>query len=298
MGENTEANYGEAGGEQRQSPAPPEEEQQYQPEDAKGRQRKTGEHPANGKKHSLWRRFRETRIANQANIVFSLLIVVATISYAIIAGVTLHVMRVGMRSTSDQTERLIQEAEGIKVQLDQSVQQNKTALEQTLSQSKQALDATIASARTDQRAWMDIIINAPSAFQEDRPFVTTAEMKNLGKTPAKNIQVGRLFEGVPPSTQTVFDDTRLTFSKAGMLPPQGPSTMPVEINPGNPDELLGKERFEAIRDRALVVYFWGLIKYDDVFGFHHWLKFCYIYNVAHRRFNLVSRHNDIDEETR
>lgn len=163
---------------------------------------------------------------------------------------------------------------------------------------KLALDTSTAAARTDQRAWMDIIINRPPSFQPDKSFSTTAEMKNLGKTPAKNIKFGDRFEGIPPSLHPIFNDDTLAFVDAGMLPPQGPATRPVEITPGKPDDPLGQGRFEAIRDGNIVAYYWGLIKYDDVFGFHHWLKFCYIYNVPHRQFNLVSMHNDIDPENR
>ncbi len=172
------------------------------------------------------------------------------------------------------------------------------AMEDSVGQAKQGLDVSIEASRTDQRAWMDMIINAPPNFQEDRPFTTSAQMKNLGKTPAKRIMLGYIFEGITPSTNPLFDDHRLKFINAGMLPPQGPATLSVEITPGKPDELLGKGRFEAIREGKIVVYYWGLITYDDVFGFHHWLKFCYIYNVAHRRFDLVATHNAIDDETR
>jgi hypothetical protein len=172
------------------------------------------------------------------------------------------------------------------------------AMEDSVAQAKSGLDASIAASRTDQRAWIDMIIYPPPNFQEDKPFTTAAEMKNLGKTPARNIMFGYFFEGIPPTKNPIFDDSRLKFIHAGLLPPQGPSLLPVEITPEQPNELLGKPRYEAIRKGELVVYFWGLINYDDVFGFHHWLKFCYIYNAAHQRFNLVSTHNGIDEENR
>ena len=228
---------------------------------------------------------------------------------ALATGANVWIFYLESEGTGRQIDKLSFKAGGIVDSMNKAISSNRDALTKAFEanmeavkaaerQSKSTLDAARDMSRTDQRAWMDMIINAPPTFQEDRPFSASAEMKNLGKTPAKNIKFGYLFEGVLPSANPVFDDKRLGFVNSGMLPPQGPATLPIEITPGKPDELLGIGRFEAIRDGKIVVYYWGRINYDDVFGYPHWLQFCYIYNVPHRRFDLTSIHNDIDKENR
>ncbi len=184
------------------------------------------------------------------------------------------------------------------IKLQAQAEKMETARKTAELSSRKALDAPIDSSRTDQRAWIDLIISAPPAFQADQPFSTNAQVKNLGKTPAKNIQMGDAFEGLSAQTTYSFDHAKLTMTRMGMLPPQGPALRPVEITPGKPHEILGQGRFDAISRGSIVLFYWGLVTYDDVFGIHHWLKFCYIYNVPHSQFDLCAIHNDIDPENR
>lgn len=61
-------------------------------------------------KRSWLRRFRASSAHNQANIVFSALIMIATISYSVIAGVQLHIMRKASEDSATQTQHLIDAA--------------------------------------------------------------------------------------------------------------------------------------------------------------------------------------------
>ena len=179
--------------------------------------------------------------------------------------------------------------------MDAQSKQTKIMGDASEKQSKAALDASIGMARTDQRAWLDLTIAPPTYFASGKPFATTAELKNLGKTPAKNISVAYLFLGAEKPYNITVDDAKLPTVKFGMLPPQGPAGFPVEITPGKPEEALTELRYEAIRSGNIEVFSWGLIKYDDIFNEHHWIQFCYIYNVPHARFNLCAMHNAMDE---
>jgi hypothetical protein len=126
-----------------------------------------------------------------------------------------------MKNMSDAADKIRQAAEGMVAQEQRIADNANAALDANNRQSKAALDASVAASRVDQRAWMDMIINVPQNLSADQPFSTTAEMKNLGKTPAKNIYYGYMFESATSLKKPTFDDTRLKFIHVGTLPPQG-----------------------------------------------------------------------------
>jgi len=266
---------------------------------------------------TLIQRWKQISLPNKLLIQTGALVAFGTLFYAGAAAVQVCLMRQAARDSAAQVERLSKATDdAIKTAVDTSgqsldkslaqskasfdavVAEERAALDASAKQSKAALDASVDSARVDQRAWMDLIIFAPQFFQADRPFSTNAQVKNLGKTPARSIMAGWDFTGIPRGRLPSFDDGTLHLVNFGMLPPQGPGILPVEITPGHPDDILGEPRFNAIRSGDLTVFYWGRINYDDMFGYHHWLQFCYIYNVPHTHFDLCGMHNAIDDENR
>ena len=57
-----------------------------------------------------WRRYKAPSAHNQANIVFGLVVMVATAGYSITAGVQLHVMQRASEDSAAQTKQLIDAA--------------------------------------------------------------------------------------------------------------------------------------------------------------------------------------------
>jgi hypothetical protein len=131
-----------------------------------------------------------------------------------------------------------------------------------------------------------------TVFAPDQPFLTKVDIKNVGKTPARNITYGWFIEGIPKSDKANLEKepTRLNL---GILPAEGISIQ--DLNPFPAGESMGQDRFNAIVNGDTVVYYFGRVTYEDIFGASHWIKFCYIFNARRKIFDICSVHNSIDE---
>lgn len=167
------------------------------------------------------------------------------------------------------------------------------ASQQGVEINKRVMESNIQSFHTEQRAWLDIL-PAGTVFDANQPFKTQVVIKNAGKTPAKNVSYGWRLDGA-----TKEDISKLNFDqpiadiKTGILPPEGQMIQAMDPFKG---QVLGQQRYDAIGDRSLTAFFYGRVRYDDVFGCHHWIKFCYVFNPDRKIFDLCSVHNSMDEE--
>jgi hypothetical protein len=98
----------------------------------------------------------------------------------------------------------------------------------------------------DQRAWLSV-----SFAEQQLRFV------NTGKTPARNVNGVAVATVLKAGEKPAFSyDQGKTDIHFGTLFPGEPREAPLAIKPG----------------KSFIVY--GRIRYDDVFGGHHWLQFC------------------------
>jgi hypothetical protein len=142
--------------------------------------------------------------------------------------------------------------------------------------------------RKDQRAWVEFqaLPDKPGSeissvhVDAGKPMTYPLGIKNTGKTPARNM-VAKVYLDIidagqePPLDRVEKDAYQRGIITAGILFPDGDVKQPI-IRP-TPD---GKPRFttdnevNAMRDGKAYIAIYGIITYDDMFGVHHWTKFC------------------------
>lgn len=138
--------------------------------------------------------------------------------------------------------------------------------------------------RSEQRAWVGVLDATPIEFSEAKGFSATVIFFNSGRTPARNVQSSGMYmfspapvSGPPPE----FIKT-LSFRPAQSIAPQGRYNLALgqesvgEIT--TPTQLQGQQnlisRYQDIKNKKVVLYFYGILKYDDVFGNHRETQYC------------------------
>jgi len=165
--------------------------------------------------------------------------------------------------------------------------------------------------RIDNRAWLKVgTQDVPLVIGE--PIFKTISIVNIGKTAALNL-TGALVVNLLP----INEEPELSYPKHGhpniqfqvrALMPDTPQTlhrvpgMPKRTAPNNTVApiIFTKDMEGGIGDGSLYVVVHGQITYDDVFGTHHWLKFCEVSTRAipgiktKRGADTCADYNDVD----
>lgn len=150
--------------------------------------------------------------------------------------------------------------------------------------SQKSIKATQNAMRQDQRAWVGVMDASVVEFNENEVPKVVIVFSNSGKTPARNVQVSvrfRLSE-TPIAGPLPEDIKALEYRPAQSIPPQGKFNFALGFDvmgrQNNSSELNGdqflRSRFAAIKAKSLILYYFGILKYDDVFGKHRETQFC------------------------
>jgi hypothetical protein len=154
----------------------------------------------------------------------------------------------------------------------------------TIRQSQRAMEL-------DQRAWVGIK-NVSPWIDEQGKIGAEIDLDNTGKTPALNVRakenieplaIGGLWNQEPNYPQDYSTSQFAAKDSLQVIAPNSSFKILVSIN---------GEWTEGLTDALH-----GRIIYDDVFGCHHWVVFCYL-KRSNRRTGVFwtpcSMHNDID----
>ena len=151
------------------------------------------------------------------------------------------------------------------------------ATKSSIAQNKVTLDATIEANRLEQRAWVGVIeikhpfTNGPFLKEGVAP-IFSAILKNVGTTPAQHITLvagARIFPKNQPFSAQYEKLPAADTSDTLMFPGQRTilATKPFEA-------ISTPKAINAIKSGEAIVYFFGKIKYSDVFGKRHTTVFC------------------------
>jgi hypothetical protein len=135
--------------------------------------------------------------------------------------------------------------------------------------------------QTDERAWLTIapnlsFVNAGSPVNED------IQLKNIGKTLATNIALYTFVEFVENGKEPDlnFSSPSLTdTTRRALLAPTEIDTINVARLAGLPGASTPARATQAEADDYGAGKTWlavhGVLMYDDIFGRHHWVRFCF-----------------------
>jgi hypothetical protein len=172
--------------------------------------------------------------------------------------------------------------------------------------SRHSLDATITASRLDQRAWIGVLDPMPGDFSEATGFPVTVVFFNSGRTPASNVQSAAGFKISPSaiSGPSPEDINQLTFRPGQSIAPQGRFSEALRVilpsgDISTPGERKGLQdvisRFQLIKAKKVVLYIYGILKYDDAFGKHRTTNFCiFMADPDTKRFGFCDNFNDLN----
>jgi hypothetical protein len=139
--------------------------------------------------------------------------------------------------------------------------------------------------RQEQRAWVGVVDGETIDFAATRPWFVKLTFLNSGRTPARNVRVSRLYRTTtaPILGPPVADIKDLEFRPAHSIAPQskfvqfiGGSMSDTRAEPGYSSHATQEliDRYDAIKSRRLFLYYYGIVKYDDIFGRHWETQYC------------------------
>ena len=253
-------------------------------------------------KRSWWQRFKSSNAHTQANIVCTVLIMVATVAYAVIAARQLRAMQsqiAEMRQNSQDSSRQFQvQLQHFDAGLGRSDQLAKLAAEQAgashslATTAEGTLKVTTNNFRADQRAWLAVVDVQGTKPEVGQPFTNKVMVRDTGRTPAKNVSVDGAFVAYPKQMAVDFR-LGIRNQKLGVLSPGGDRSINSRL--GNADKLSESE-VDQLKDMNIYVY--GTITYDDIFGGHHWVTYCSQLTEDRTMFLFCAQHNDTDDSAK
>ena len=191
-------------------------------------------------------------------------------------------------ATQAATESAIAATKAAKAASDQLAQMQSDAAD-TAKRNDAATEQGIEIYRTEQRAWIAITATGYT-LALNKPLTVSIRIQNLGKTPARHfdghIIVELLFGGkmpkftyhkhrpgkpiriggginIPVCLPNFQADAEATW---GTALPHGQTAFPV----------LTQEFANQIGSGQARLFAHGMGNYDDLFGVHHWIRFCFV----------------------
>jgi hypothetical protein len=216
-------------------------------------------------------------------------------------GVDTHALAQASSDQADAAQQFSDTAEDINGDINGAVDQLEAAAKNTRT--------TIRSAQTqfrdEQRAWVGFQDTASGEFSEKTGWVVRVIFFNSGRSPARNVQESSMFRlspnPLPGPLQT--DIKQLVFRPAQSVAPQSKLNLDMgEFKSGEPfteDQTQGQQlimsHFQEIRDKKYFLYYFGIVKYDDVFGGPHETQYCiFLANPTTKEVGICDAFNDLN----
>ncbi len=171
---------------------------------------------------------------------------------------------------------------------------------ETLNQSRAALDATIENFRLDQRAWVgpihvilpEYVANGKQVYiKEGQPMKIGVFVANSGKTPALKVKNNFATRFLKAGDEFDPNDhiKKPSIQASSVLQPG----MNFSLKP-LPEGNSSKSDVDDLTSGRYILYMFGLITYEDIFGRPHTSKFCLSLSPDLQTFTSCSIYNEAD----
>jgi hypothetical protein len=147
--------------------------------------------------------------------------------------------------------------------------------------------------RTDQRSWVGVTgWESPSKLEIGAPLVLKIVFKNTGKTPASNVRFVGVADPRPSGSGPDFNYSghNEIATDLGFLSPGADFVGRYVATQGN----LTEAGYDDITTGRWAVYVHGKGEYDDIFGCHHWITYCFRLEPDTGNLSVCSTHNEMD----
>lgn len=180
------------------------------------------------------------------------------------------------------------------------VEQHETKAAPSTAVSPQASTIAVEQFRLDQRAWIGIgdIRSVPPLPTVGENLEAVVVFHNSGKTVAEKLGGCTISEPVKRGESPNFSYANEPHFSAGLVAPGSDHHIRLiltrSISKGTPSPLT-QPLLDAINAEDLKIYIHGRISYDDIFGRHHWMTFCYFWHPETRGYAVCTEHNEMDD---
>lgn len=133
--------------------------------------------------------------------------------------------------------------------------------------------ATTSAMKLDERAWVGVIKVNQFDFKTGPGFTIPFDVTNSGKTPALNVHSEVTLKSLEKTVVFVptYDEPHPIKPSIYVIQPQMHmtlSTLPIDVS---------ERQFNDIANGRGILYAYGHIVYDDIFGTEHNTTFCVMY---------------------
>jgi len=170
----------------------------------------------------------------------------------------------------------------------QSASGTAIAAKESADAAKKTVETMQRFERINQRAWLSIkdISYVERPFAGGHRLQVDVGVTNTGRTPAKNANLGLNVEAVEKNREPAFNFPDPTGSSAVIFP---------NGDYGNSGLFnLSRDNWQHVLNGELRVWAYGKVIYNDIFGLHHWIRYCYVFDPRNL-FALHGQHNEIDD---
>jgi len=226
----------------------------------------------------IYQRWKQTAIHNKALVLTGTIVAFGTLFYVGVAIFQYCLMEKSANLASKQTDRMIGEME----KQTQAMQNAANTSKNAVKLAERNIQTTQEQSRLDQRAWVGATEMNPPSFKDGDITVYIKEgekntsfgvnIVNSGKTPARKVKNKQKITAYPANAKFI-----------PFYPPINEREMSVSvIQPGMKsilyfglfDDPLTKEQINSFREGENILYIYGEITYEDVFGKKHRTTFC------------------------
>lgn len=263
----------------------------------------------------VWGYIRSTEFTNLA-------LALATIAIAVFTWLTYEVVQ----SSSQDTKRLISAAETQADAADQisdaaddftdsakwmevHTEDAAKAMQDSVNTASRNTETTIRNAQTafrdEQRAWVGVQDVVGVDFNETKPWTVRVIFFNSGRSPARSVQISAMFKtsNTPISGPSAEDIKQLQFRPSQSIAPQGKYNTTFGSAPaGEPfttAQIQGSQvivsNYQDIKKGSLILYYFGILKYDDGFGKQRSTQYCiFLANTETKEAGFCDTFNDLN----
>jgi len=269
---------------------------------------------------NLWQRWKKVSINNQLMIYMTAILAVATTLYTLMYRSSVKFAEQSARQQSEQTDRLIAASERLAASTKEALDETKRVNRESADRAERALKAAEEEAnasaiqsetsRTSARAAEASAKIAAQSFNiGERPYIATRAIEannfaagqrptitiqfdNSGKTPALNSRVRsysaiRAEKKLGAVTYPAVPSLSTSIVQSGCCHKQIIPAFAVDL----PQEAINA-LIEAIKQRQVWFFVYGIADYDDGAGKRHTLLFCQYYNAdLDGLFSYCGEHN-------
>jgi hypothetical protein len=145
------------------------------------------------------------------------------------------------------------------------------AMEDSVGQAKKSIDTTVSNFQLDQRAWVGPVSAEPLSIAANSTFTVGVTVTNSGKTPALRMESDFMAHLIPKTKPLIFPYLEQGGDMVRSIDTLEPG---MRINLNTVPITLSQQQLDVIKTQQGIFYFYGRVRYEDVFKRGHTTTFC------------------------